>query len=165
MLNRGWIVLLSVFEVLMYSISQLNNEIRAVVDARIQCKEVIQPDWITQEIINHHPAIDGDDSDFYFCVGRETIRDQVRKQINRFKLTPEKASLASRQQVLPGYEYLQEFYLLESGGEQIAIPLVRMSTRQRKSKIKELRAMGDGCHLHADELERYDEEHPNTEAA
>ncbi len=149
----------------MYSISQLNQEIREAVDGRIQRKETIQPDWITQEIISRHQLIDGDDADFYVCVGRETIREQVRKQINRFKLTPEKASAASRQTVLPGYEYLQEFYLIESFGEQVAVPLERMSASQRKIKIVELRTMGDGCHQHADELERYDTEHPSKDAA
>lgn len=148
----------------MYSISQLNQEIREAVDVRIQRKETIQPDWITQEIISKHSMIDGDDADFYMCVGRETVREQVRKQINRFKLTPEKASAAARQAVLPGYEYLQEFYLIESCGEQIAIPLERMTAYQRKSKIGELRTMGDGCHQHADELERYDAEHPSKAA-
>lgn len=144
----------------MYSISQLNQEIRTLVDARIQAKCAIHPDWITQEILNNHPDVDGDDSDFYLCVGKESVRSQVRQQINRFKLAPDKALHVDRQLVLPGYERLQVFYLIESEGEQVAIPLVRLSGSQRKAKIAELRAMGDGCYQHADELERYDAEHP-----
>lgn len=144
----------------MYSITLLAQEIRAIVHDRIQRKEPIQPNWITQEIINTHSLIEGEDSDFYLCVGRETIREQVRKQISRFKLSPDKALNVDQQLVLPGYERLQVFYLVESDGEQIAIPLERMSESQRQAKIDELRAMGAGCYQHARELERYDREHP-----
>lgn len=144
----------------MYSITQLTQEIRAIVHTRIQRKERIQPNWITQDIINTHPLIEGEDSDFYLCLGRETIREQVRKQISRFKLTPDKAVNINQQLVLPGYERLQVFYLIESDGEQIAIPLEQMSDAQRQAKIDELRAMGSGCYQHARELERYRDEHP-----
>ena len=144
----------------MYSVSQLTQEIRSVIDQRIEKKQPIHPDWVTQEIINRHSEIMGDDTNFYLCVGREAIRDQVRKQINRFRLTPEKALNLDQQLVLPGYERLQRFYLIESDSTQIAIPLEKMTNAQRKAKVIELRAMGDGCHQHADELERYDNEHP-----
>jgi hypothetical protein len=144
----------------MYSLSQLTQEIRALIDARIQSKHAIHPDWITQEILNNHADVDGEDSDFYLCVGKESVRAQVRQQINRFKLTPDKALNVDRQLVLPGYERLQSFYLIGADGEQIAMPLERMSAAQRQAKILELRAMGDGCHQHADELERYAAEHP-----
>lgn len=144
----------------MYSLSQLNQEIRVLVDARVQAHAAIHPDWITQEILNGHPDIDGVDSDFYLCVGRESVRAQVRQQINRFKLTPDKALYIDRQLVLPGYERLQVFYLIDADGEQVAIPIEQMSAGQRLAKIAELRAMGDGCHQHAAELERYAAEHP-----
>ncbi len=146
----------------MYSISQLTHEIRATVDERIERKEPIQPNWIAQQILGNHSLIEGHDTDFYQCVAYETVREQVRKQISRFKLAPEQAAHVNRQLVLPGYERLQAFYLIESDGEQIAIPLVRMTSAQRKAKTDELRTMGDGCHQHADELERYDQEHPAT---
>lgn len=149
----------------MYSLSQLTQEIRAVVDGRIRQKQIIHPDWVTQEILNRHREIDGGDTDFYLCVGRETVRSQVRAQISRFKLAPEKALNIDRQLVLPGYEHLQLFYLIETNGVQMAVPLEQMTRSQRKAKAAELRAMGDGCHQHADELDRYDEEHPTDQVA
>lgn len=148
----------------MYSINQLVKEIRSVIDCRMSRKEPIHPDWVTQEIISSHQGVDGEDSDFYLCVGRETIRSQVRKQINRFALSPEKAIETDRQLVLPGYERLQAFYLVDIGGEQVAVPIERMTRPQRKAKATELRAMGDGCYQHADEMERYDAEHPSVAA-
>ena len=144
----------------MYTTNQLVQEIRIIIDSRISRRQTINPDWVTQEIMNQHQDFVGNDADFYQCVGRESIRDQVRKQINRFRVTPEKAKNIDRQLVLPGYQYLQQAYLIETGGEQIAIPLERLDCFQRKSKITELRAMGDGCYQHADELERYNAEHP-----
>lgn len=149
----------------MYSLAQLTQEIREIVDSKIKRREIINPDWVTQEIIGGHQEIEGSDSDFYLCVGRETIRAQVRGQINRFRLSPEKAIQVDRQLVLPGYERLQAFYLVGDGQAQIAIPLEKMTSPQRKAKASELRAMGAGCNQHADEIDRYDEEHPNRLAA
>lgn len=148
----------------MYTINDLVLEIRALIDARIARREPVNPDWVTQEILNQHAQMDGPDSAFYRCVSRETVRTHVRQQINRFRVTPEKAQTIDRQLVLPGYQYLQQAYLIGADGEQIAMPLEQMSAAQRQAKIIELRAMGDGCHQHADELERYTAEHPALDA-
>lgn len=144
----------------MYKIGQLAKEIRAIVDGRIKRNMPVQPDWVVKEILDSHQEITGNDSDFYFCVAREAIRDQVRKQINRFRLSQEQAVAIDKQIVLPGFERLQRAYLIEIRGKQIAVPLEKMTSLQRQAKIAELQAMGDGCFQHAEELERYDSEHP-----
>lgn len=144
----------------MYKISHLTKEIRAIIDSRIQRNDPVKPDWVTKEILDAHQEISGDDSDFYFCLAREAIRDQVRKQINRFRLTPEQALVVDKQIVLPGFERLQRAYLIEINGDQIAIPIEKMTDAQLQTKITELEAMGDGCYQHATELKRYRDEHP-----
>ncbi|MFO1351885.1 MAG: hypothetical protein U1F68_14925 [Gammaproteobacteria bacterium] len=149
----------------MYKVSDLVKEIREVIDARIKRGDLIHPDWVTQQVMVAHPEPLGDESDFYLCMARETVRDQVRKQIGRYKLSPEKALIKDRETLLPGFEHLQQAYLIDVQGEQIAVPLKQMNSAQRRAKIDELRAMGAGCYQHASELERYDDEHPFEHAA
>lgn len=146
----------------MYKLSDLINEIRQITDRSIKTGATLHPDWVTQEIMSNHVDIDGEDADFHLCVSRETVRDQVRRQINRYKNTPESAANPDKQIVLEGFNYVQRAYLVDEQGTQIAIPIERMTSAMRKAKIEELRAMGRGCLRHADELERYDAAYPNA---
>lgn len=146
----------------MYKLSDLVNEIRSITDRSIRNGETLHPDWVTQEIMANHCGVDGDDADFHLCVSRETVRDQVRRQINRYKNTPESAANPDKQLVLEGFSYVQRAYLVDVKGTQVAIPIERMTSAMRKAKIDELRAMGRGCMRHADELERYDAAYPNA---
>lgn len=148
----------------MYSMSELVKEIRDMTDSSVHRGVSVNPDWVTKQIIDQHSEITGDDSDFYLCTSKETVRDQVRKQLNRFKLSPDKALMADPQIVLPGFERLQRAYLIDIGEQQIAVPIEKMTFQQRQRKVAELRAMGAGCYLHANELERYNDEHPNLAA-
>lgn len=59
------------------------------------------------------------------------------------------------QLVLEGFERLQKEYLIEEDGAQVSVPIEEMSDAQLMEKHAELRAMGDGCYLHADEILRY----------
>lgn len=149
----------------MYSKNDLVNEIRAFTDGLLKKGVSLHPNWITSEILKKHDDITGEDADFYLLASRESIRDEVRKQINRFKLSPEKAIDIDRQLVLEGCERLQVAYVIEVNGEAVAVPLKKMTSAQRQAKAAELRTMGAGCLQHADELERYDELHPNDKAA
>lgn len=148
----------------MYSMSKLVQEIREITDSMMRDGISVNPDWATKQIIDQHNKISGDDADFYLCTSRETVRDQVRKQLNRFKLSLDKALITDPQIVLPGFERLQRAYLIDIGDQQIAVPIEKMSYQQRQNKVAELRAMGAGCYQHANELERYNAEHPNLAA-
>lgn len=144
----------------MYKLSELVTEIRSITDRFIGHGATLHPDWITQEIMSNHSEIIGNDADFHLCVSRETVRNQVRRQINRYKNTPENAANPDKQLVLEGFQYVQRAYLIDANGDQVAIPIERMTSAMRKAKIEELRAMGRGCLRHADELERYDSAYP-----
>lgn len=147
----------------MYSMSDLVKEIADLTDAKVKQGIICHPKWITQQILENHEDIEGEDTDFYTCVSKSTIYDQVKRRINRFGLTPEKSLQSNSQIVLPGFDRLQMAYVVELDGEPAAIPLKKMYSSQRKAKIAELMAMGNGCFQHADELRRYDEEHPNPD--
>lgn len=147
----------------MYSMSDLTKEIAGFIDAKVKQGIHCHPKWVTDQILANHEMIEGEDIDFYFCVARNTIYDQVKRRISQFKLTPEKGSQTNLQLVLPGFARLQVAYVIESEGESIAVPLKKMCYSQRQAKRAELIAMGNGCFQHAEELRRYDEEHPNPD--
>lgn len=149
----------------MYSRNDLVNEIRAISDGFLKKGIAMHPDWVTDEIMKSHDDINGEDADFYLLASREAVRDEVRKQINRFKLTPEKALDVDRQLVLDGFERLQIAYVIDISGTAVAISLKKMTSTQRRTKSAELRAMGAGCYQHADEIDRYDDLYPNELAA
>jgi len=147
----------------MYSINELGQEIAGCIDTAIANGQKIHPKWVTQQILCNHPDIEGEDADFYKVVGKDSVYDHVRRRINRFKLAPENELEVDSQLTLPGFKRVQKAYLTEIEGVPIAIPVDRLSSPQRLAKVRELRLMGAGCYAHADELERYDRDHPNPD--
>lgn len=138
----------------MYSQTDLSREIDDVIlDLESSGAPRLHPDWITQTVLDRHADIEGEDADFYLCVGRETVRAAVRKRLNRYKAEP--SVKADEQIVLEGFERLQKHYLIDEDGTQVAVNINVMSDAQLASKALELRAMGEGCFQHADEIERY----------
>lgn len=137
----------------MYSLKDLTQEIEELVEERRQCGGDLHPDWLTQEILSRHSDITGADADFYQCCARGEVRDAVRQRVNRYKAKPELSP--DPQLVLDGFERLQERYLIEVDGVQVARLVHDMSHAQLSAKAAELRGMGAGCYQHADEIERY----------
>ena len=141
----------------MYDIQNLTREIDRHIEALGD--GAIPAEWVTNRVMSQHDGIDGEDSDFYLCLTRIEVRDQVRRRLNkRFGTRAEDQGQRDAQLVLDGFERLQQRYLVEVGEEIIAIPVNKMTSAQRLAKVAELRRMGAGCYQHADELERYDYE-------
>ena len=109
---------------------------------------------MTQRICNDYAHIDGADAQFWRCAGREYIRNEIRKRLNRFTAKPELQ--ADPQLVLPGHNRLQQWYLLDQDdGESVAVRVDLMTDAQVLQKARELEAMGQGCFDHARELRVY----------
>ena len=138
----------------MYSLTDLQHEIEKTIERmEAQNEARLHPDWITQAVMNQHPDVDGGDADFYECCSRAEVRNQVRKRLNRYKAS---ADLEIDTQItLEGFERLQKRYLVTEKGEQVAVRIESMATKQLQEKADELRAMGAGCYQHADEIDRY----------
>lgn len=137
----------------MYSSKDLATEIQQLIEVKRKQKSVIHRDWLTNEIMQNHSDISGEDSDFNLTFAKERVGDYVRKQIRRFKIRP--TLEPDKQLTLVGFEYVQEYYALERENELLAVHVDSLSDEEIQSKVEELRAMGDGCHKHADELLRY----------
>jgi len=139
----------------MYSMNDLTVEIEQIIEAFEQTNERrLHPEYITNAVIDRHPDVSGADAEFYRVMSRAQVREAVRSRLNAFKAKAE--AEADRQLVMQGFERLQRRYLVNEDGTQVAVKVEHMTSKQRQSKVAELRAMGQGCFQHADELERFD---------
>lgn len=87
------------------------------------------------------------------------INDRVRRILNKLKPSiAELAGTTTHQLELPNI--LQDCVRLQSGywigrdGESKFVPTLQLSVDETREIAKHHRRMGDGCHLHADELDR-----------
>lgn len=138
-----------------YAAADLTAEIVAIVEARIDRGQRTEASWITHAIMKAHPGIKGDDSDFYTLCAWEHVRSEVRRAVQRYRITEEEPD---RQLVLPGMVRLQRAYLVTQDKKQVVVPLPDLTTEEIESKIAELLSMAAGCQKHADELRRYAED-------
>jgi len=148
----------------MYSPNDLNQEIRSEIEYRISNKSsVIRPDIITQTILNRH---DDPLDDFYTLCAYRHVLDQVKQELNRFKITNKNIE-PDKQTTLPGFERVQMYYLVTRNNDQLAVHVTKLTEQEIDEKIIELRNMAAGCLAHADELERFKlvRDVPETETA
>lgn len=130
----------------------LEQEVKETVEDLVDQGQVVKTDWVTQSIVKQHAGITGDDAEWYQLCAFGHIRYLVRQRLRLFKVTLEDPD---DQVVLPGFDRLQNAYLTERDGDHVVVPIGQLTVNEIREKIGELRRMGDGCHRHADELERY----------
>jgi len=140
----------------MYSEADLESEVRAIVEAKIERGETAVKSWVMHEVLSAHPRPDDANRDFDFwdvCAWNHT-GDVVRRVLHRYKVTEDH----DKSITLPGFEYLQRAYLVDREGEPVAVPVQKLSRPEIVAKASEYRKMGMGCFAHADELMRYADE-------
>lgn len=137
----------------MYTIDELDKEIDGKI-AWLQERngQVASPEWITTAVLHDHPDVEGADADFYLCCSRNSIRSQVRRRLNRFRV---ESNEPSNQLELEGFNRLQQYYLVARDGEQQAVRIDSLTDREIDEKVRELLQMAAGCQQHVDELLRY----------
>jgi hypothetical protein len=133
----------------------LVQEITDKIETYMARKQILNADWITTEICNdHEDGLAGNEhSEFWQHGGARTVREQVRKTIN--KMHGNSASADDRQGSLPGFLHLQNYYMVIRDGDEVGVPLFDMSDAEIDIKAEQHRAMGRACYEHADELERF----------
>lgn len=138
----------------MYESKDLSNEISAKLEwLRKHNGEVLHPEWVTKSVLDDHKEIHGEDADFFLYNARVNVRNEVRKQLNKYKLGTE----IDRQLILPGFKRVQEYYLVKRDGEQCAVHVACLTHLEIAAKRAELRTMSEGCLEHEEELGRYAE--------
>ena len=138
----------------MYDTAALHTEIEGIFRHRIDAGEIVRKDWICHELLSRHPLPEYPDSDFTECCRRLAVMDAVNKVNRRFKEDPE--TVAQGELPLAGYTYLQKAYFVERDGENVLVPIFRLTSAERRAKAALYREMANGCMGHADELDRFD---------
>lgn len=134
--------------------TDLEKEVKVLIQKRIDKGRVAPATWITQEVVNQHGILSGDDPEWFRYCAFAHIRSVVRRCVQHYRGSP---TLETDQQLLLGDEFkrIQKAYLVERKKEQIVVPVNLLSSGEIEGKINELRKMGEGCFEHADELTRY----------
>lgn len=132
----------------MYSIKQITQEVREILENKVRQKLPIDPRNITIEILDDH---EGDD--FVMCAAYQGLRNLVRNEVN--KLAGDNYE-TNEQIKLPGYEHLHAYYVVDVGDRVgMALPVESMSRDELLAKAVRYRKYGDACHTHADEIMRF----------
>ena len=131
--------------------AQLKREIEEAI-ALVPAEQDKHPEWITTAVCNKHPAVHGNDVDFWTIVGRAEIRSRVRAALNAYKVTGDEPS---RQVIFAGFEHLQTHYLVKVGSEQVAVAIGNMTAEQWDAKEREFESMAAGLQQHLREIRRY----------
>jgi hypothetical protein len=130
--------------------TQITEEVRELIEDRLDAGMAIQAAWITEAVLSQHPRIKGPDKDFYLFCAQKAVRQTVRSVTRDYDLREETAQLR-----LEGCEYVQKAYLIDREGEAFIVPIAQCTYAELTGKIAEYRNMANGCSRHADELEGY----------
>lgn len=103
-------------------------------------------------VMAEHPAIEGDDADFYLVCTRARVKEIVAKVIGKFS---PKEGTADRQLVLDGFQHLQVAYTFERQGQTVLIPVEQCSEIELIARASEYEEMAKGCRAHAREIREY----------
>ena len=140
----------------MYSPTDLKQEIAAKIEwLQANNGRILHPDAITDALMGDHAAISGEDADFHTCCSRSTVRDEVRRMLNRFDIKAE--DRVDPQIILAGFERLQCYYMTIRAGDRVAVRVDDMTAEELDAKEAELDAIAAGCMLHKGEIRRYRE--------
>lgn len=143
--------------------THIREDVAAVLtDMEEQGVRAIGPGAVVHDVIASFGVHDDQDPRYQQAM-IEHVHRVVNQMINSYKVQPETDDQVDGQLVLPGYQRLQRRYLVKEDGATFAVQVQALKDDQLYEKAAELRNMGEGCFLHADEIERYVEER-NAEA-
>jgi len=146
--------------------SKLKAEINAVLDHLQSNNLDMIPQFVANQIINEHVDTLPDDEsrDFWLHCGYSKTREMVTRCINR-RLNSSGANEHSQQHVLPGFDHLQNYYVVTREGYDTGLPIERISDAELKAKAKLYRSNGLANLAHSEEILRYIDSRENSEAA
>jgi hypothetical protein len=139
---------------------RLKAEINAKLDALQAAGQPMVPRWVTHAICKDHEAALVDDSehaDFWRHGGHMHTRRMVTEYINRRCDGTSKSTGRPQQLLLPGFDrdYLQDYYVVERGGEEVAVCVLDMTDDELESKARHHEAVSSTNAAHAREIRRF----------
>lgn len=106
---------------------------------------------LSLRVTTARPLPESEHADFYVCCTHSQVHNIVSKFVRDMKPKLQ----ASRQQVFPGFDYVQPFYVITRNGRSVAVRTVECSSDELLMKAEELEAQATGLQAHAVELRRY----------
>ncbi len=134
----------------MYTIKELESEIAVDCDELVSNGETPK-NWVIQSVLKSHSDVHGDDADMALCCMRETVASRVNKHFSKIKA----AEQETPQMPLPGFEKLQQRYVITRDKEQSIVSIYHMTDEELEAKAEELEAMAEGCLKDADEIRKF----------
>src|SRR5262245_45900482 len=90
---------------------EIYQEVKKEVDECRRLRRLLDPTVLTITILGRHKDIEGIDADWHKCNSYDNVRSLVRNCI-RAGGSEDKVYERNRTPFLPGYEYLQDMYLI-----------------------------------------------------
>jgi hypothetical protein len=139
---------------------KLKAEINAKLDALQAAGQPMIPKWVTHAICKDHEAAlvaDQEHADFWRHGGHMHTRRMVTEYINR-RCDGTSESIGDPHQLpLPGFDrnHLQDFYVVERGGEEVAVCVLDMTDAELEAKAQHHEAISLTNAAHAREIRRF----------
>jgi len=130
----------------------ITKEVRELIADKVVNGEQIKVPWVTQEVLDRHSDIEGEDAGFYLICARAHIKDIVRSTIGKYDA---KEPSSDRQLVLAGFEHLQIAYTVERQGEVTLVPVEQLTDKELLDRATEYDEMAKSCRAHAREIRKY----------
>lgn len=135
----------------MQSEQSVRQEIRSLVQEKLDAGVCVRAEWFTAEILTAKNRIEGEDADFYVSCAAQILPQIVKRVIGQYDPKP----VTDRQLLLPGFEHLQKAYTVQRGGEVVLVPVDQLTDDEIEARALEYEAMAMGCRAHAKELRVY----------
>lgn len=135
---------------------ELTNEIHGVLDELEQRRDPWVASWIAHHILESHDTgvyESREDEAFWHHTSYETVRKHVTQAIN--KRAGDRDVPDDGQVMLPGWERLQSYYVVERDGNQVGLPVWDLTDDELDSKASLFRSFANANMRHAEEIERF----------
>jgi hypothetical protein len=141
-----------------YTDAQLLAEINATLDKLASDEQPWIANMVAHAICSDHLSGlgDNDDADFWRHCSYKEVRGRVTACIN--KRAGDKKDRSEEQLTLPGYNHLHEYYVVERDSIAVGVSVKKMTDEEIDGKTQLYQTMGDSCHAHADELQKFKRE-------
>lgn len=138
--------------------NQLMVEIHAVLDELEKKREPWIATWVAHHILESHDSgtYESDaDQLFWRSTSYETVRKRVTQAINNRAGDREVPN--DEQIMLPGWERLQAYYVVERNGDQVGLPVWDLTDDELDKKSCLYRSFATANMKHADEIDQFKE--------
>ena len=135
----------------MDSLKSIRQDIRNLIDSRVQAGVLSNAAWLTTEVMQDHRGISGPDAALYTVLAYKALAEIVKDCIGKYQ--PQ--ATTDSQLALPGFDHVQRAYPVLRDGERVLVPTDLMTDAEIDGRCEELKVMARGCLDHMKELRSY----------